>query len=399
MPATRETPTGTKNLQGATTLPQRIRRWLQEKGISQWLKRSRAKKIKQPLAAKHDHQRPETVARKSPQPTGPRLGLDDLSSGFFNHEQCFSPAISYEPASKHDIAQSRLGAYPSVYTDPTLPSWETNTLAEFGGHADTSLTSISQSYNPSASFDETSAYNHGGFESQPYGECNPFGGSSFSKRDPVWSPNNHTVMAPPRTESYTHEANNNSSMSTLSRNYSQPTTVSPMPRGKHQQLNQRYHLGTQSAFAQPMNVLRSNMTYSPNVAPEFPTRYTESPKQPQSSGGQRQSTSVMTHTSHVLGRPGINADKQDSLFQGGDFRYVQPRTAAEIAFIQSALDYTRAEYKSRMSVEPPKSSHLASYAEQYGKIQEHLEENWPFLDSPPVKLRAIGPVFSGLDQW
>lgn len=399
MPATRETPTGTKNLQGATTLPQRIRRWLQEKNISQWLKRSRAKKIEQPLATKHDRQGPGAVGRKSLQPAGPQLGLDDLNSGFFNHEQCFPPGISYEPASKHDTAQSRLGAYPYVYMDPTLPSWEANTLAEFGGHADTSHLPISQSYNPKLSFKETPAYNDGGFESQTYGRCVPFGGGSFDKRDPVWNPNNQIVMAPPRTESNTHEANQNSNMSTLSRNYGQQMTASPMLRGKYQQLNQKYHLGTQSAFAQPMNVLRSNMTYSPNVTPDVPTRYIGSQKQPQSSGGQRQPASVMTNTNDILGRPGINADTQKSLFQSGDFRYVQPRTAAEIAFVRSALDYTRAEYRSWMSVEPPESSHLASYAEQYGKIQEHLEENWPFSDSLPVKLRAIGPVFGGLDQW
>ena len=399
MPATRETPTGTKNLQGATTLPQRIRRWLQEKNISQWLKRSRAKKIEQPLAAKHDHQGPKAMGRKPLQPAGPRLGLDDLNSDFLNHEQRFSPGISYEPAAKHDAAQSRPGSYPSVYIDPTLPSRETNTLSEFGGHADTSHTSISQSYNPSASFEETYAYSDGAFESQTYGRCVPFGGSGFDKRDPLWNPNNHTFMVAPRTEPNSNEANQNPNMSTFSRNYRQQSTTSPMLRGNYQQRNQKYHLGTQSAFAQPMNVLLSNMTYSPNVTPEFPTRYIESQKQPQSYDGQRQPTSVMTNTNDSLGRPGINAHTQSSFFQSGDFRYVQPRTAAEVAFVRSALDYTRAEYKSWMSVEPPESSSLASYAEQYGKIQEHLEENWPFLDSPPVKLRAIGPVFGGLDQW
>ncbi len=41
-----------------------------------------------------------------------------------------------------------------------------------------------------------------------------------------------------------------------------------------------------------------------------------------------------------------------------------------------------------MSEEPPPSSPILSYAEQYRDMKTYLEQTWPFPNSPPPKLRA-----------
>ena len=104
-----------------------------------------------------------------------------------------------------------------------------------------------------------------------------------------------------------------------------------------------------------------------------------------------QSYSDQEQTHSAWENTGIYADTEDGLFSAGDFRHIQPKTAAEIAFVQSVLEYTRAHYRMVMLREPPESSFLTSYAEQYREIQEDLERSWS-LDLPPVKLRALGPV-------
>ena len=94
----------------------------------------------------------------------------------------------------------------------------------------------------------------------------------------------------------------------------------------------------------------------------------------------------------------FNTGTDDSVFLNLDFRNTPPRTAAEIAFVSSALQYTRTEYKVWMKAEPPLTNVLSSYADQYREIQAHLELRWPNAYKPPVKLRTLGPVSGGLDQ-
>ena len=262
--------------------------------------------------------------------------MDDLNSGLSKGEMYFSVDVSNKQAFKHGSTQSRAGVYLFDNEDPHLPSWHTSALAGLGGHADTCHLPISESYNSISSLQRTPAYSGNRFGSEKHGKRKLCGDSGFYDDYPVRRPSNRTGMLVPWTESKnTDEANHDSSVLNLSNLYGQPSTAAPVPRG-----------GT-----------------------EF------------------------------LDRSSTNVDTQNSLFDGGDFRYITPKTAAEIAFVKSALDYTRAEYKTWMSVEPPENSYLVSYAEQYCEMQAHLEKTWPFSSSPPIKLRAIGPVFGGLDQW
>ena len=115
----------------------------------------------------------------------------------------------------------------------------------------------------------------------------------------------------------------------------------------------------------------------------------ESPKHPRIYGGQEQPHGDLADIS-------ISANTQDDLFSAGDFRYIPPRTAAEIAFVQNVLCYTRAHYKFLTLRESPESSRLLSYAEQYSKMQQDLNGDWLIRDFAPVKLRAD---FGGTENW
>ena len=111
--------------------------------------------------------------------------------------------------------------------------------------------------------------------------------------------------------------------------------------------------------------------------------------------GQRDPMDYATNSFH---QPEVNIGTHDSVFLDLDFCNTRPRTVAEVAFVKSALEYTRSEYKSWMGAEPPQTCPQLSYIEQYREIQAHLEQRWPYSYKEPMKLRAMGPVFGGLDQ-
>lgn len=331
--ATRETPTGTK----ATTITQRIARWLAKNEIKQWLERPNSKvKEPPPAAAEVEDQGSETVGGVYLPTVGPQLSLDGLNSGLSNWELCFSADISNQQVFKHGSTQSRAGSYLFDNEGLQLPSQHTSALAEFGGNADTGHSLIPESYNSHSGLHRAPAYSDGHFESKKDGKRRLCGGSRVDNEYHVQSSNNRPGMPVPWTESgNTNEANHDSNVLNLSNFYGQQSTTSL----------------------------------------------------------------VLMKKTEFLDRSSTSMDAQNSLFDGGDFRYILPKNAAEIAFVKSALDYTRAEYKSWMSVEPPESSYLASYAEQYCEMQEHLEKTWSFSSFPPIKLRALGPVSGGLNQW
>ena len=331
--ATKETPTGTK----ATTITQRIGRWLAKEGISQWLERPNSK-VKEPPAAavKIDDQGPETVERVLLPTDGPQLSLDGPDSDLSNRGLSSSTDVSKRQASKYRSIQSRPGPYLSDIEDLQLPSQHTSMLAGLGGNAHTSHSPIPESHNSHSSLHRAPAFSDGQYESERYGKQNLCGRNRFEKEYPVQRPSNSTGMLVPSTVSgNTRQANHDSNALNLSTSYGQQSTASP----------------------------------------------------------------VLMKKTKLLDRSRANINAQNRLFNGGDFRYTLPKNAAEIAFVESVLDYTRAEYKSWMSVEPPESSHLASYAEQYCEMQEHLEKTWPFPNFPPIRLGALGPVFGGLDSW
>lgn len=266
-PATRETATGTRKLQGATAFPQRVSRWLEENGIKQWLERPKSRKNKQQTAAKLDHDGAEDVPRESLPSAGQQLGFDHLSGGQFNRETLVSPGFSYEPPSTFDPIQSGTGPYPIDNEYSPLSSWETSILTK-----------------------------------------------------PNRQPANYSNI--PEFPHYLGEH----------------SATLPMSREEHQQHNQAYPFGSQSSFPPPTNILPSNVAYSPNVAQKSTIGYTGSQKQPQSYGGQTLSNSVIANTNGFFNPSSMNTGTQNELFPGGDFRYIVPNTAAEIAFVKSALD-------------------------------------------------------------
>ena len=375
-------------------------RWLQHNNIGQWFQRRRTEQIEQPPATKPSHQEPEAVGREHLPPAGTQLDMDDQNNFLFNHESSSSQGISYEPAFECDNALLRAGPYSSGVEDLPLSSWDTSALLEHDGHADTGHLPKPQSYNSNARLEPTPAYNEGHFPIENRGKRKLVAGSGFDKEDPLWHRHIYTGIPVPWSGfNQPQKAGGHSSIPECPHQYSQQSAASPIPPGKDQQREQSDQLGNWSTVPNSASGSLSNTAYSHNVAPESAMRGTVRQNQPQSHAGPADPSSIMANINDSHGRPSISVDTQDSLFPSGDFHFIRPKTAAEVAFVQSMLDYTRAHFKSLMLQEPPGTSHLRSYAEQYREIQAHLEEMWPFLDLPPVKLRAMGPVFGGMDQW
>ncbi len=278
--------------------------------------------------------------------------MGDPNSDLFGQGPYFSLETSYERDSTHDATQPRAGAYGFDDKGSPFPSWDNSALAEHGEQADTIHIPTLQPYNSNPGLQRAPDYND-----NHYGECDFSSSSGLDDECLIWNPNDHTAT--------------------------------PYYPGR-QSMTFTHHFGNQRTFAQPTNGLPSEMAYSPNFALESSMQQIESPKQSQSYVGQEQPHSVLADTS-------IGVDTQEDFFFGVDFHHIPPRTTAEIAFVQSTLNYTRAHYKSLMLQEPPESSHLLSYAEQYSKIQQDLNENWP--DVAPVNLRAIGPNIGGIENW
>ncbi len=335
-------------------LPERIRRWHESYGFKIWGARRNAQRFKRLPQANRDFQEYEAVSSGYLPSAEPELGLGDPNSDLFGQGPYFSPRTSCERDSTYDTAQPTAGTHDFDDTVSPFPSWETSALAEHGEQADTIHISIPQPYNSNPGLQRAPDYND-----NHYGECDFSSSSGLDDECSIWNPNDHTIT--------------------------------PYYRGR-QSMTSTHHFGNQRIFAQSTNVLPSEMAYSPNPALEFSMQQIENPKQPQSYGGQEQPHRILADTS-------ISDDTQDDFFFGGDFRHIPPKTTAEIAFVQSTLNYTRAHYKSLMLQEPPESSHLLSYDEQYSKIQQDLNENWPIPDVAPVKLRAIRPNFGGMDNW
>ena len=317
-----------------STIPQKITRWLENNRIPHWHPRPNSQKKKQPPAASDSYT--------------------------FINEPNFSAETAYEPGSTFDTAHSRAGLFSS---DAEEISWDTNTLADLGGHADTSHLPNASPYALRSGVQRAPAYNNNPFQSQNRGKRKFFGGSGHDNGDPIWDQNFHTGMPIPQTESA------------------------------------KFHEGNLDP-----NILISSLSYSPQSVVRAPTvalgstmRRIGIQKQPRSYGGQRHGNSVTANANNPVELPDISSDPPNSLFNGEDFRYTAPRTTAEAAFIHAILDYTRQHYKSLMLQEPPESSRFASYAELYTEMQQDLDMNW--LTTDPPQLLAIGPVAGGIANW
>ena len=114
-------------------------------------------------------------------------------------------------------------------------------------------------------------------------------------------------------------------------------------------------------------------------------------EQRKQASGQTISISVMPQTASLQPLPSLSADSRGSLFPHGDFYSSLPTNIVENNFVLSMLEYTRSHYRSLMSREPPATTFGATYISQYGELQTHLEQLWPYQNTPP-ELRAVVPV-------
>ena len=158
--------------------------------------------------------------------------------------------------------------------------------------------------------------------------------------------------------------------------------ASPAPRAPREPL-----VNPRSA-TWPANSGHYNVPYSRYAAPRSTQIY----------GGQKNPMEYATDLTSAFHQRKVNTGTDDSVFLNLDFRNTPPRTAAEIDFVTTLLQYTRTDYKSWMNAEPPPTNALSSYADQYREIQAHLEQSWPDPYNPPVKLRALGPISGDLNQ-
>ena len=102
-----------------------------------------------------------------------------------------------------------------------------------------------------------------------------------------------------------------------------------------------------SAFGDPSN----NLGYQDHITSEFPTQYSGSPYYI----SQTQPDDSFANTDNFTNQRNTGIDPEDSLFPTGDFLTTRPQNATEIAFVETLLEYTRAQFRSLMSEEPPKA--------------------------------------------
>ncbi len=243
------------------------------------------------------------------------------------------------PSARGDTTQARAGPYPSSDEYPLPPSWDMSTSTELDEYTDTSHLPMSPSYKSPFGLQNAPASTKHGVESvdcEDSGQCHNMQWEHTGK--PVfWSGLEHR------------------------------STAGFLP----------WILDSPSGYGDQSN-----------IAPEFPMQYVETPYYI----NQTQQNSSFANTGNFLHQPKTNIDPEDSLFPTDDFFTTQPQNPTEIAFVATLLEYTRAQFRSLMSEEPPQSSPLLSYAERYHDMQTYLEQMWPFPNSPPPKLRSIGPV-------
>ncbi|KAL9066474.1 MAG: hypothetical protein Q9161_007537 [Pseudevernia consocians] len=269
---------GPKKLKSRTYLTNRMHRWMKRNQIKGWDERPNARKSKRSPAAIHESQGSEAARSGYLPPAGLQLGLDDDNSNLLTHDTYLSPEPSYDRDYIHTTAQSEAGPYTLGGPGSPLSSWQPNVLAEYGGYGDTNHSLFPRFYDPNPGLQRVAVYNDGFCESEDYNEydlwrssgyeSNEFGSSGLDKEYPDWNPNDPIAL---------------------------PYYIHP------QSQNSPYYLGSQDTFARPNQ------------------------KQRQSYGDQEEHHGVWTNTS-------LNADTQDSLFLGGDFRHIQPETATEIVF-------------------------------------------------------------------
>ena len=315
-PGTRQTKSGCiKPLRRATTFTQRIRRWLLKKGIKQWPDRQRVRKAKQPFAAKHDLQGPETVRTQHEPPAELDTGLGERNTQLFNDDPHLSAEISYVQASNPDGLWVGAGTHTFVNEDASLSSWETSTLVNLGGNADTGHLPISQCYNSASGFQHTPAYSNCRFEGERHGMQQVLEGCSFDHETPQLDYSIQSDMLAHLSGFGSIPRADNHSNTTYNLHHGGfQSTASPVLRSPDLDCNQAYNFGYESTYPQPMNAILPNTASSLDVAPEFISHYPEIPSEPQSYNSQTYPTSTTTNTDHFSNQPGSTTDPMNATF-------------------------------------------------------------------------------------
>ena len=332
IPGTWQTKSGfIKRLKGPGTLTERISRWLDDEDIKQWDPRPSARKAKQRFPAKHDLRGRKVVSTQHQPPAELEVGLGEKNTHLFNSEPPLPPETSYGQASNHDSTWVGAGPYSSVDEDASLSSLETSTLADFGGHADTGASPISQCYSPASGLQLVPAYSNCHFEGESDDMQQVLGGSSFDHETPQWDYNIQSDMLSPVSGfGNIPRADNPSDVPYSLHHYGFQSTASPVLSRPDLDYNQAYELGYQSTYPEPMDAILPNTTYSPNVAPEVLTLYPEIPSQPQSYNSQTYPTSTTTNTNHFFNQPSIAADAMNAIFPDTSFSlFVAPEFSTQ----------------------------------------------------------------------
>ena len=342
---------GTAEPLGYTGLTQRIRRWLQSKRLKDWYPKVRsASGSPVPMACPRV---PVALRTKSLLPSKPRR---ERKTRLSKHD-ANSPV-------KQEVGQANAGFNPFVSENPSFS-------ASAGFHSfkmEYPSPSASAGFNPFNLDRSLSTSASNSFQIQHP----PLSTSAGSRPSEIECPSYSSWQTSPSAD---FNGSANTGPYVAQQNGCQRMTSSALRDPRVQLVNQTY-------ATRPTNSMYYNAAY-PRYATPQSTQIYSSPQIP---------TASTTISDSVFHQPSANTNTHDILFLDQDFRTTPPRTAAEVTFIESMLEYTRAEYEFWLGVKPPPPSLFSSYIEQYGEMQAHLEQRWPYPCTQPVKLRSLGPV-------
>lgn len=358
MPAKWQTATkGEKDAPGYSALTQRKNRFLDSIGLENWNPRPNARKRKSQSASRDDLQESKVIKKRSPPRVQKTTKQPDPTIAFCHYEPPALPPPSkksLDQASQHRSALKEAGTYSSQETLHEQGADIDSTRARAGPY-------LSNNLDPSLSPSGTSeSAVIGGLQDRD--KSNAFGSRDFSQRN---TGNDYGTSATWNRSASSYSADPYSCMPNSPVEFGHEAMASPASRESFQHRRQGYSFGHQSTSAHSTNAFLPNNAYSPIVP---------WPIQPHIYGSPPSARHYATATNNVPSQPRRTFNNtQDTFSSNGDLHYIPPRYPAEVSSTNSALDRTRADSTSWMSVGPPQSAIWASYREQHQGMQAHLE--------------------------